>query len=148
MKNWADWWRNGFNHAEKTAIKNPELNINSEYQGLRITHDGFNQNDIRQQMVRYAFKLWWMDFVKMIECENGSRDLFARWDGGDAFGLCQMNKKYHKDIPQAYYDGVWQVQIEYCFQKRKWWTKFYWPSRIINGQKCSTFVANRFTFTE
>ena len=120
----------------------------TEYYWVKITHDGFDYNDPKQKYVQYAYKLWWFDFVRMIECENWNRDLFARWDGGDAFGLCQMNKRYHKDIPQDYYNWVWQVQLEYCYQKWRWWTKFYWPTRIIKWKKCSEYVKDRFTFVE
>ena len=149
MKNWANWKRNGFNNAEKTAITNQAVEeINQQYQWVRITHDWFHSSDIRQQYVQYAYKLWWFDFVKMIECENGNWSLYAVWDWWDAFWLCQMNKKYHKDIPQDYYNWVWQVQLEYCYQKWKWWTKFYGPSRIIKWVRCSEYVKDRFTFTE
>ena len=120
----------------------------TEYYWVKITHDGFDYNDPKQKYVQYAYKLWWFEFVRMIECENGNWDWFAKWDGGDAYWLCQMNKRYHKDIPQEYYDGVWQVQLEYCYQKWKWWTKFYWPSRIVKWVRCSEYVKDRFTFTE
>lgn len=94
--------------------------------------------------------MWGLDFVKTIECENWQRNLNAVWDNGNAYGLCQMNRLYHKDIPADYYTNVnWiqrQTQIEYCYKKRKWGTKFYWPSRIIKGQKCASYVSNRFIF--
>ena len=120
----------------------------SEYQGVRITHDWFSLDDIRQKYVQYAYKLWGFDFVKMIECENWNWNVHARGDSWDAYWLCQMNKRFHKDIPQAYYDWVWQVQIEYCYQKWSKWTVYYWPNRIIKGVKCSKYVENRFTFVE
>lgn len=84
-----------------------------------------------------------MDFVKLIECESAFKPT-AIGDNGKAFWLCQMNSNYHK-IPQAYYDD-WGVQIDYCYDKWKGWTKFYWPSRIIKGVKCSTYVSDRFYF--
>ena len=120
----------------------------TEYYWVKITHDWFDYNDIKQKYVQYAYKLWWFEFVRMIECENGNWNIHAVWDWWDAYWLCQMNKKFHKDIPQAYYDGVWQVQLEYCYQKWKWWTKFYWPSRIVKWMRCSEYVKDRFTFTE
>ena len=84
----------------------------------------------------------------MLECENWNRDVHARGDGGDAYGLCQMNKRYHKDIPVGYYEWVWQVQLEYCYQKRSTHTVFYWPTRIIKWMKCKDYVKDRFTYTE
>ena len=149
MKNWANWKWNGFNHAESTAITNQQIEeINQQYTWVKIIHDWFAYDDIKQKYVQYAYKLWWFDFVRMIECENWNRDLFAKWDGGDAFGLCQMNKRYHKNIPQDYYNWVWQVQIEYCYEKWKWWTKFYWPKRWVEWKRCNEYVKDRFTFVE
>ena len=94
-------------------------------------------------MVQYAYKLWGMDFVTMIECENWNWSIKAIGDGGHAFWLCQMNDLYHKDFP-ADYKEVWQVQVEYCYKKWSTGTKFYWPSRKIKGQTCSRYVLDRF----
>lgn len=131
----------GFTSAESTAITN-------QYSWVMIHHEGFSYGDLRQKMVQYAFKLGGYDFVAMIECENGNWDLHARGDSGEAYWLCQMNRLYHKDIPQAYYDWVWQVQIEYCYQKWKQGTVFYGPQRIIKGKKCYEFIKDRFTYVE
>lgn len=98
-------------------------------------------------MVQYAYKLWWYDFVAMIECENGNWNIKAVWDSGNAFWLCQMNRIYHKDIPSEYFTS-WQTQIEYCYQKRTKGTVFYWPNRIIKWVKCYEYVKDRFTFIE
>ena len=107
-----------------------------------IVHKWFGAEDIRQKYVQYAYKLWGIDFVTMLECENGNWSLKAVWDGGKAFGLCQMNTRYHK-LPEGYMD-VWQVQIEYCYEKWSTGTKFYWPTRRIKGQRCSSYVLDRF----
>jgi hypothetical protein len=40
------------------------------------------------------------------------------------------------------------VAVEYCYQKWKWGTVFYWPQRLIKWQKCYNYIRNRFTFTE
>jgi hypothetical protein len=107
-----------------------------------ITHKWFAEDDEKQKYVQYAYDLWWIDLVKLIECENWNWSLWAVWDGWKAFGLCQINVNYHK-LPQDYKTN-WKVQVETCYEKWKWWTKFYWPSRIIKGQKCSNYVSNRF----
>lgn len=107
-----------------------------------IVHLWFSTEDIRQKYVQYAYKLGGMDFVTMLECENGNRNLKAVGDSGKAFGLCQINTKYHK-LPEWYHD-IWQVQIEYCYEKRSTGTKFYGPTRKIKWQRCSNYVLNRF----
>ena len=98
-------------------------------------------------MVNYAYKLWGYDFMSMIECENWNWNINTIWDNGHAYGLCQMNDRYHKDIPAEYFTS-WQTQIEYCYQKRSNWTVFYWPDRIIKGKKCYEYVKDRFTYIE
>ena len=129
--------------------KNPNEEINKEFKANyngTIWHEWFAKDDIRQKYIQYAYKLWWLDLVTLMECENGNWNIKAKWDSWKAYWLCQMNTRYHK-LPQAYYD-TWQVQVELCYQKWKSWTKFYGPSRIIKWQRCSEFVKNRFTITE
>lgn len=106
-----------------------------------IHHTGFSSGDERQAMVQKAYDLWWMDFVTMIECESWFNPK-ARGDSWKSVWLCQMNSRRHK-IPQEYYDS-WEYQIDYCYQKRKGWTKFYWPTRKIKGQLCKDYVLDRF----
>ena len=111
----------------------------------QITHKGFPADSNVQNIVRYAYKLWWYDFVAVLECENGSYRLDAVGDHGHAFWLCQMNDRFHKDIPSDYTTN-WVVAVEYCYSKWKSWTRFYGPSRIVKGQRCSNYVKNRFIF--
>lgn len=150
---------------EKTTVKNPtpitlswvERKASSETETagtakvientVPIVHKWFNTNDVKQKMTQYAYKLWWMDFVTMIECENWNWSLTAKGDGWHAHGLCQMNDRYHKDIP-ADYSTNWVVAVEYCYQKWKWGTKFYWPSRKIKWQRCSNYVLDRFQIND
>lgn len=113
------------------------------YKGV-LFHAGFNEADYKQKLIQYAYKLGGMDFVYMLECENGNRDIHAIGDGWHAYGLCQMNDRFHKDIPSNYFDD-WIVQIEYCYQKWKSGTVFYWPSRMIKWKKCYKYVEDRFT---
>lgn len=107
----------------------------------KIYHLWFSSWDNRQLMVQKAYDLWDLDFVTMIECESWFNPK-ARWDSWKSYGLCQMNSRWHK-IPQEYYNS-WEYQIDYCYQKRKGWTKFYWPQRKIHGHACKDYVKSRF----
>lgn len=109
-----------------------------------IQHVWFSSEDQRQAIIQKAYDLWWLDFVLMIECENGNRDINAVGDSGKAHGLCQMNTRRHK-LPKEYYTS-WEYQVEYCYDKWKWGTKFYWPNRKINGQTCKNYVKSRFIY--
>jgi hypothetical protein len=139
----------GSNVNENEEIIEEKI-INEEWTGIQLNYDWvllhvwFATDDYKQTLVQYAYKLWGMDFVYMIECENGNWDINAIWDSWHAFGLCQMNDRYHKNIPEDYKTN-WIVQVEYCYEKRKWWTKFYWPSRWVKGQRCYNYVKNRFS---
>ena len=147
-------WNGGFspkgngltleNTDKKWDIKKPE--IKEIDKSDLITHKWFDEEDIRQDYVEYAYKLWGIDFVKMIECENGNWNLKAVWDSWKAFWLCQMNTNYHK-LPDGYRD-TWQVQVEYCYQKWSTGTKFYWPTRKIKGKTCSEYVNDRFIINQ
>lgn len=106
-----------------------------------IQHTGYSSWDNRQLMVQRAYELGGLDFVLMLECESGFNP-YAKWDSGRSHGLCQMNTRRH-ELPQEYFDS-WEYQIEYCYTKRKWWTKFYGPNRKIKWVKCSTAVRDRF----
>lgn len=150
----------GFTSAEITAIPNPtnlwvetlvstvsENDISDkDFQGGRIVHNWYSHDSIVQNIVNYAWKLWGWDFVAVLECE-ASYGLNQLWDNWHAHGICQVNDLYHKDIP-AEYTTNWVVAVEYCYQKRSSWTKFYWPSRKIKWVRCSDYVKDRFTYVE
>ena len=107
-----------------------------------IIHKWFDYNDPRQDMVWYAYKLWWMDFVTMLECENGNRDITKKWDYWKALGLCQLNKRWHKRTED--YKTKRQSQVEVCYWKRTHNTKFNWLTRKINWKLCKDYVLDRF----
>ena len=106
-----------------------------------IQHTGYAPDDERQKMVQYAYKLGGMDFVTLLECESWFNP-YAIGDSWRSHWLCQINTRWHK-LP-AEYKTSWQTQVEYCYQKWKWWTKFYWTQRKVHWVKCSTYVKNRF----
>ena len=150
----------GFTNAEITAIPNPtnlwvetlgstvsENDISDkDFQGGRIVHNWYSHDSIVQNIVNYAWKLWGWDFVAVLECE-ASYGLDQLGDGWHAHWICQINDRFHKDIP-AEYTTNWVVAVEYCYQKWKSWVPFYWPSRMIKGQKCYEYVKDRFTYVE
>ena len=126
------------------AIKEAEDNIIKINYEWTLVHKWFSKEDPKQKMVQYAYKLWWMDFVKLIECENWQRklDRKVRDRKGYAYWLCQINEWYHK-IPEEYLTN-WVVAVEYCYKKWKQGTPFYWPSRLVKWQKCANYVSDRF----
>ena len=113
--------------------------------GSTVLHSGFLPSDPRQEIVVEAYRLWGLDFISMIECENGSRDPTARGDWGKAYGLCQLNTRRHKEpLAPEWKDRTYQLSI--CYQKRRAGTKFYGPQRKIRGKRCSEVAKKRFYF--
>lgn len=110
---------------------------------LSIWHAGFSTGDSRQEIVQEAYDLWGIDFVALIECENGNRDPKATWDYGKSHWLCMLNTRWHKE-PLSPSWNDWRNQISVCFEKWKGGTKFYWSSRLIWGKRCSEVAKNRF----
>lgn len=108
-----------------------------------IQHLWYASWDTRQLMVQRAYELGWIDFVTMIECESWFNPN-ARGDSGRAYGLCQINNRWHNVSEE--YKNSWEVQIDTCYQKWKNHTRFYWPDRIIKWKKCKDYVKSRFIF--
>ena len=102
------------------------------------------KEDPRQEYINETYKLWWIDLVVLFECEWHDRDISIKWDWWHAWWLCQMNDLYH-NIPDQYYTDR-RFQIEYCFEKRQWWTLFYWPDRAdgVNWEKCMSYAKRNF----
>lgn len=106
-----------------------------------ITHKGYANDSVVQEYVRYAYDIsdWDLDFVAMLDAENGKRDPKRqsqvpdkkRWMSAngreDSRGFCQLHRRRHKNIvddPKFFTD--WKRQMEQCHKKYKWGTRFYW----------------------
>lgn len=109
----------------------------------RIWHAGFTSGDYRQKIVQEAYDLWGLDFVSLIECENGQWLTGAVGDYGKSHWLCMLNTRWHKEPLSSDWND-WRNQISVCYRKRKTGTKFYGLQRMIWGKKCSEVVKERF----
>ena len=74
----------GSSLPDKKSDPLPEIQAQAEASQPteRIMHSGFSPDDPRQRMVAEAYDLWGLEFVSLIECENGLRNPKAIWDGG------------------------------------------------------------------
>ena len=112
-----------------------------------ITHNWYALDSVIQDYVDYAYDLWGIDFVKLIECENG------RWDPERVskthdHWLCQLNYKYNKKFINSSEFSDPYKQLDYCYEKYKINPDLrYWPDRWIDGEKCSDYVNDRFDIT-
>lgn len=109
-----------------------------------LYHRGFAEEDIRQAYVHYAYDIGWLEFVKMIECENGNRDQ-NKISATNDYWLCQLNYTYNKYFILSLGFKNPFKQLDYCYEKRKINPKLWnWPNRKIGWKKCSDYVSNRF----
>lgn len=109
-----------------------------------IIHNWYDQNSVVQDYVNYAYSLGGVEFVKLIECENGRRDPY-RVSATHDHGICQLNYKYNKNfINSDDFHDVYK-QLDYCYEKYKVNPKlWHWPNRKIKWKKCSDYVSDRF----
>ena len=107
-----------------------------------IRHLGYSEDSYVQDIVEYAYMIWGMELVTLLECENWRYRLDGVWDSGHSHGLCQINDRRHK-IPENFYDH-WKIQVDYCYYLYLNNTKFYWPNRKIKWKPCKEYVLDRF----
>lgn len=115
--------------------------INEIVEQQTIIHKWYAEDSVVQDYVNYAYDLWWLDFVKLIECENWQWKP-NRWSQTKDYGLCQVNIPTH-EVPEWFYDDPY-VQLDYCFYLYSHHTPFYWPNRLIKWMKCKDYVKDRF----
>ena len=127
-----------------SPIEEIQPRVIEEVQQESITHNWYATDSIVQDYVNYAYEIWGIDFVKLIECENG------RWDPKRVskthdHWLCQLNYKYNKKfINSSDFSGPYK-QLDYCYEKYKINPDLrYWPDRRIKGKKCTDYVSDRF----
>lgn len=110
-----------------------------------IIHNWYATDSVVQDYVQYAYDKWGIDFVKLIECENGRRDPY-RISATNDHWICQLHYSYNSDfIDSVDFQDVYK-QLDYCYEKYKVNPRlWYWPNRIIKWQKCTNYVHNRFT---
>ena len=117
----------------------------------KITHKWFATWDGRQQMVQYAYEIWGMDLVTLIECENGTWSQYRQssvvknWKREKSFWFCQISQVYHPEIVNTdEFWNNWKWQLDKCNELMKGGTAFYGRDRKIKWVKCSTYVKDRF----
>jgi len=129
---------------EPTRTRQPESEPNkwseetSERQLQPILRvKGFPLDSDATKIVNYAYKVsWWdMEFIQTLKAENWAFDIHLqsrvpdpRWPNGreDSRWLCQLHRTRHSDVVDSkeFWES-WKYQVDICWQKYKWWTKFY-----------------------
>ena len=118
--------------------------VQQEEQHEIIVHNWYASDSIIQDYANYSYDIWGIDFVKLIECENGRWDPNRVSETNDHW-LCQLNYKYNKNFINSPDFADPYKQLDYCYEKYKINPKLrYWPNRKIHGKKCSDYVSDRF----
>jgi hypothetical protein len=97
-----------------------------------------------QDVISYAFDIWWDDFVYTIEAESWFNPYAVGRD--DDNGLCQLLRKYHKPFIESNRFNDPFEQVNYCY--------LVWKDAIKKNRLTTTFygynvrekVKNRFIF--
>ncbi len=75
--------------------------------------------------VQYAYDLskWNMDFILTLEAESRF-DLNAVGDNGNSFWLCQIHKRFNKELQLKYRAlKTDEEKINLCYESYMWWVK-------------------------
>jgi len=125
-------------------VEEYQQEIQEEVQLDTIIHNGYATDSVIQDYVDYAYDIWGIDFVKLIECENGRRDPDRISKTHDHW-LCQLNYKYNKKFINSSEFSDPYKQLDYCYEKYKINPDLrYWPDRWIDWKKCTDYVNDRF----
>ena len=128
-------------------VKEVQPMARTEVQQESITHNWYATDSVIQDYVNYAYDIWGIDFVKMIECENGRWDPKRVSETHDHW-LCQLHYSYNKKFINSPEFKDPYKQLDYCYEKYKTNPELrYWPDRKINGKKCADYVDDRFEIT-
>lgn len=120
---------------------------------LTIRHKLWDENDYRLEYVQYAYNLWWINFVALLEWENGLWSIDRRsttsyyrqaktikWHLRPAgnyydYWFCQISDYYHPDITldKRFYTD-WKWQIDKCYELYTWGTVFYASKNIAKNK--------------
>jgi len=122
--------------SESTTNKWSEKTDQGQLQPI-LRVKGFPLDSDATKIVNYAYKIsWWdMEFIRTLKAENWAFDIHlqsrvpdSKWPNGreDSRGLCQLHRTRHRDVVdvEEFWES-WEYQVEVCWQKYKWWTKFY-----------------------
>ena len=121
-----------------------------------IIHKWFAEDSIVQKYVQYAYEIWWMDLVTILECENWTWDMYRQssvvknWKREESYWFCQIHRPSQPDIvdnPLFRSDYKWQ--LDRCKEIRDrelndWRIRFYAQKRKIKWVLCPKYVESRF----
>lgn len=124
------------------TTKNTQKNDNTEKKPTRanpiswtvVYVKGFPEDSQATKIATYAYKIsnWDIDFLATLKAENWWFNMYQQsnvYKNGkreESYGLCQMMKKYHPEVNTKIFRESREYQVETCYKKYKWGTKFYW----------------------
>jgi len=101
-----------------------------------------NGSPEQQEIINYAYEIGNLDFVLMLEAENGTWETTRRSNrvGSNGYsdsGHCQLNRKYHHQFIDSPAFQDYKLQLNYCWE--------VWKDAERKGRLNTTFygIANR-----
>lgn len=99
------------------------------------------------ESVNYAWNKWKdMDFILTIEAES-RWDMNAVWDNWDAFGYCQINKRFNAEMQNEYrWLKTYQEKIDYCYGQYKNWLDKWLIEKRLHGYNVRLKNKSKYSF--
>lgn len=108
-----------------------------------IRHKGYPEDSLVQLYANMAYQIsdWDMEFIAMLEWENWQRNPYRQsevvkdWVREKSYGFCQLHINRHSEVinDDRFRDNH-ERQLEQCYNKWKWWTKFYWYNTVLKNR--------------
>ena len=116
-----------------TSVKTVQV-VNAWYITWKIVYvKGFPEDSMATKIATYAYKIsnGDIDFLATLKAENGWFNMYQQsnvYKNGkreESYWLCQMMKKYHPEVNTKIFRESREYQVETCYKKYVWGTKFY-----------------------
>lgn len=100
-----------------------------------IQHTWRPVDSIVQEYVDYAREISWhnLDFIGTLDAENWQwnphrqSEVVKNWIREDSYWFCMIHRQRHSDVvDNPLFWNDWKRQLDQCWNKYKWWTRFYW----------------------
>jgi len=127
VKQWTAWTSSQW---DSKTIQFEQRVSNS----TRVLVKWFPEDSFANNVATYAYRIssWDMDFLMTLKAENWAFDMYKQsnvvknWKREDSWWLCQLHRAWYRDIvDNPLFWSDWKRQVEQCWDKYKWWTKFY-----------------------
>ena len=130
---WVKQETNWNTKVQYSKPKEPTNSVQSIYTWTVVYVKWFPKDSMATKIATYEYKISGgdLDFLATMKAENGWYNMYQQsnvYKNGkreESYWLCQMMRKYHPEVNTKIFRESWEYQVEICWKKYKWGTKFY-----------------------